>query len=211
MMRTMVGMAPRSRKQAVRAFSGVCVLTSMASAQGMHWNSNVGLPSGLFGTHTYAMTTYDDGSGRAVYVESTGNVSRRSGNTWVFVGGSTFNDEVLSLCEYDAGQGARLYAGGLFTALEGDWHPLPALAVLDQGLWQPLPGGVPITQGVVESMVVFDDGGGGQALHWRCIWHDNVLLCQLPADVGWCDLAPGWLWIDRSLGWTSFSLDDDRV
>lgn len=153
-------MASRSGKQVVRSASGICVLMALASAQGLHWNENVGLPPGLFGSNTMAMTTHDDGSGRAVYVENSGIVSRRTGNTWVFVGGNSFNDEVLSLCEYDAGQGPMLYAGGLFTAFEGDWHPLPALAVLDQGLWQPLPGGFPITQGSVHSMVVFDGGSG---------------------------------------------------
>ena len=74
-----------------------------------------------------ALTTFDDGSGDALYVGggfvtvgtvTTNGIAKWNGTTWAPLGIGT-NGSVYALAAFDDGGGASLYAGGTFTTAGG--------------------------------------------------------------------------------------------
>lgn len=126
---------------------------------------------GNFGPTVYAITTFDDGSGAALYVGGrfdfaggvpASNIARWRGSSggWSAVG-SGFNGAVRALAVYDDGGGPSLYAAGLF--LYAGEITAPRIAKWDGQQWSAVgdittisPPNVPS----IGSLTTFDDGGG---------------------------------------------------
>jgi hypothetical protein len=111
----------------------------------------------------FALTTFDDGNGPAVYAggsfESAGGaeclrVGRWDGRRWSALG-SGMNDTVEALHVFDDGTGAALYAGGKFTQADGQWAS--RVARWDGTSWSPLDTGL---TGDVHALATYDDGTG---------------------------------------------------
>jgi len=113
----------------------------------------------------YAMTVFDDGTGKALYVggdfQSTGGhlvnkIAKWNGSSWADLGGGVGSSGVVSaLTAFDDGNGSALYAGGSFTSIGG--VPATRVARWDGTSWSALGGGV---NGIVLSLTAFDDGSG---------------------------------------------------
>ncbi|MFO0895406.1 MAG: hypothetical protein U0574_10690 [Phycisphaerales bacterium] len=91
-------------------------------------------------------------------------IARWSGTAWSALGSGT-NERVLALQMFDdgSGAGARLYAGGLFTAAGG--APANRIAMWSGSAWSPLGSGISGGNPSVNSLGVYDDGSGdGPAL-----------------------------------------------
>ncbi|MBI1853433.1 MAG: hypothetical protein HYR85_24100 [Planctomycetes bacterium] len=110
-----------------------------------------------------ALTTFDDGSGPALFVAgsflSHGNrIARWNGTAWSSLGGGIGADfmspEVKALAVFDDGGGPALYAAGLFNRT-GD-GPANGIARWNGSRWSPLGSGLDDA----ETLAVFDDGTG---------------------------------------------------
>jgi hypothetical protein len=112
------------------------------------------------------LTTFDDGSGPALYAGGaftwTGSVNsnyvaRWDGIQWSGLGSGT-NHWVRSLTVHDDGSGPALYAGGFFTTVNG--HPISHIAKWDGSSWSPLGDGtIGAQEHVVNALHGFEDGG----------------------------------------------------
>jgi hypothetical protein len=110
-----------------------------------------------------ALTTFDDGSGEALFIG--GRFDQAAGQTVNYVVkwqngvytplGSGFDDFVNALAVHDDGNGAALYAAGRFRNSNGT--SLDRIARWDGSQWQPLAGGL---GGWVNVLYSFDDGNG---------------------------------------------------
>jgi hypothetical protein len=143
--------------------------TSFAKWDGSAWSA---LGVGMNGLVT-TLTIYDDGTGDAIFAGGSyiglglglivDRLLKWDGQTWYPVGhGLTASVRALEVL--DDGNGAALYAGGLFVS--GDGEPLLRIARWNGGTsWTGLGGGV--TGGTtINDLAVFDDGsGGGPALY----------------------------------------------
>jgi trimeric autotransporter adhesin len=164
-----------------------------------------------------ALEVFDDGSGPALYVGGyfdlpAGGLARWDGQGWSDVGGSLwfpgFEDPaVLDIQIFDDGGGAALVVGGVFQRA-GQTDVL-SIAAWDGEAWGALGAGFG-TNGVdgrVESLAVFDDGGGaalfaggaftqsgGEPLHFIARWD----------GAGWVDVGGGF---DQTV--TSLQVFDD--
>jgi hypothetical protein len=121
-----------------------------------------------------AIAVFDDGSGPALYAGGSFNradgaevahIARWDGTTWSEVTGFSElvnRGAVRALGSYDLGDGAQLYVGGklLNSPGESTWW---SVARWDGTAWSPLigPAGAG-TNGAVNAMAKFDDGGGEQ-------------------------------------------------
>ncbi|MFN0242904.1 MAG: hypothetical protein ACKVWV_08450 [Planctomycetota bacterium] len=90
----------------------------------------------------FALATFDDGSGPALYVggyfDSAGGVpasriARWDGTTWSALGSGVASDPVYALAAFDDGSGPALYVGGDFTTAGGS--PAQNLARWDGSAW----------------------------------------------------------------------------
>ena len=115
----------------------------------------------------YAIASFDDGSGPAVYFASTGFVRRFDGAGWSIVGngtgfqaaaGQSYLPVVHCLEVFDDGGGPKLYAGGRFQTVDG--VPALCLARWDGASWAS--AGDPLNPAFrsVLAMRVFDPGTG---------------------------------------------------
>jgi HYR domain-containing protein/beta-propeller uncharacterized protein DUF5122 len=142
------------------ASSGNMQLGNLARWNGASWTP---LASGL-NDEVFALGTFDDGGGPALYAggsfthagrEPVAFLGRWDGTSWSTVGGGP-NGSVRSFLTYDDGGGPALYVGGTFTSVGGT--PANRIARWDGASWSAL--GTGLGSGSVQSMAVFDDGGG---------------------------------------------------
>ena len=138
------------------------------------WNGEAwsALGSGTSGGRIYALATFDDGSGPALYAAgdftSAGglaavDVARWDGSTWSAVGSGT-DGQINALEVFDDGSGPALYAAGYFTQAGGS--PANSIARWDGTAWSAVGSGLQTTfsggsvdPGIVADLIVFEDGG----------------------------------------------------
>ncbi len=120
---------------------------------------------------TYALKTYDDGLGPALYAAGTfqsiggvlaNGIAKWDGATWSALtgpSGTGVNGTVWALTVFDDGTGPALYVGGTFTTAGG--VQVNYIAKWDGTDWSPLngPGGIGVNS-EVSALTVFDDGTG---------------------------------------------------
>lgn len=165
------------------------------------WDGSVWAPVGGGLTGAFANVTetavLDLGAGARLYAggsfSTTGGtaaprVASWDGSTWSDLG-TEFDGQVAALDAFDDGGGMDLYAGGAFTDAGG----APALNVArwDGTTWTSVAGGIE-TSGV-NSLVIFDDGGGADlyACHGAAdINGDNVGFQRLEG-AGWIPVPGG--------------------
>ncbi len=132
----------------------------IAKWDGSSWSA---LGSGL-NSDIFALTVFDDGSGPALYVggsftqaggATVRRIARWDGSNWSSVGPLLTGGAVRALTVLDDGSGPALYAGGLFTLVNG--LALNRVARWDGASWSPLGGGV---NAVVHTLSTLDDGSG---------------------------------------------------
>lgn len=143
---------------------------AIARWSGTQWES-VGGGITSPGGQVFALAAHDDGAGPSLFIagnffEAGGvaakGVARWSGSAWSSLGagldpGGGGNADVFSLCVYNDGAGARLYAGGNFRETGG--QALPGVARWSgTGGWSNL--GVGINNGDVTCLSAFDFGRG---------------------------------------------------
>jgi len=158
--------------------AGAAVVSDIARWDGTSWAPLADAGTGEVGVDfgpVAALAAYDEGSGPALFVggdiSSAGgmtatNIARWDGVNWTTLteagtGQEGIDDEVHALAVYDDGSGPGLYASGQFTSAGGvtadriarwdgaNWTPLTDAGTGDQG-----------TGGALESLAVYDDGGG---------------------------------------------------
>lgn len=137
---------------------GMVGTASIARWDGQEWSA---LGFGRNGV-VYAMETFDDGGGPALFAGGvfgggttiSNTISRWDGVSWTYVGDS-LDGVVYALAVFDDGNGPALYAGGQFT-IAGD-DASQHLARWDGETWSAVGGGL---SSEVRSLHVFDDGSG---------------------------------------------------
>ncbi len=145
-------------------FSGMTSPTNLLSTNIVRWNPVAGFssPGGVDGT-VNAMTTFDDGSGLALYAGgsfthavnlSSNHIARFDGSNWTTLG-SGMNSLVDALTTFDDGTGNALYAAGTFTTAGG--IPASCVARWNGTTWSALGAGL---NAQVLTLEVFDDGSG---------------------------------------------------
>jgi hypothetical protein len=142
------------------------------------WSKTAWEPlSGPNGTGTdgpvYSLATFDDGSGRALYVggdfSNAGivpaeGIARWDGSVWESLTGMNGaalppGSQVRALAVYDDGSGPELYVGGSFPTADG--IAVNNIARWNGSSWAQLPGpSGPGVNNVVLALAVYDDGGG---------------------------------------------------
>jgi hypothetical protein len=145
-------------------FVGGVAARRIARWNGSAWSS---VGSGITGTNVQVFTTFDDGSGPALYAGGTftnaggvaaGNIAKWNGTAWSALG-SGASGTVDALAVFDDGSGPRLYASGSFTSAGGS--PASRIARWDGLSWAPVGGGLGgATLATFSSLAVFDDGSG---------------------------------------------------
>jgi len=150
---------------------GVSGTAKLARWNGTAWES-LGANLALFSNQLWDLTTFDDGTGEALYI--TGNftgigntaadyVARYDGESFSPLGGPIAGNVPLILFTshvFDDGTGPALYVGGRFTSIDG--VPASRIARWDGTAWSALGSGI-AGSGVAVSimtMTTFDDGTG---------------------------------------------------
>ena len=114
-------------------------------------------------------TTFDDGTGPALYVGgiftfgdglTTRNAARWDGTSWAAVGDWVGDGYSWChvLCSFDDGTGPKLVAGCLFPSLAG--LTVNHIAAWDGASWSALGSGMGGSSPTVKALAVFDDGSG---------------------------------------------------
>ena len=145
-------------------------LPGLAAAQGPlggcqpAWSADFGGSSGLNGA-VFALLTFDDGSGPALYAagafSSAGGtpanrIAKWNGAQWSGLDNGLGVGSALALAVLDDGAGPALYVGGTFTTAGNGLAS--RVAKWDGTSWSPLGAG--IGPGFVSALVAFDDGSG---------------------------------------------------
>lgn len=153
--------------------SGTSHLKNFGVWNGSSWNAP-GTELGIDGSKVEALTTFDDGTGSALYVggafhaagdQATNSIARFDGTRWTAISTGA-NGVVHALCTYDDGDGPRLYAGGEFTSIGG--VSACSIARWDGVAWQALasqPGVTMIGCGSSPVALIAHDDGSGPALY----------------------------------------------
>ncbi|MBK7878676.1 MAG: hypothetical protein IPJ77_23715 [Planctomycetes bacterium] len=140
----------------------------IARYDGASWSPLGAGLTATFGPAVRELAVHDDGAGLALYaggvfdhagaVEAN-DLARWNGASWSSVGGSALDpgNGVETLCTYDVGSGARLFAGGLFFGMGG--AVARGAASWDGGEWSSLGEGNGVG-GAIDAFVVHDDGPG---------------------------------------------------
>jgi hypothetical protein len=159
-------------------FAGATSARFIAEWDGIRWSDLQGGMSGgypqyygwsgvYYETQVNALTVFDDGTGRALYVGgdfthagtvAANFVARWNGSAWSALG-IGLNAPVIALTEYDDGSGPALYAGGWFTGAGG--VSAQGIAKWNGTSWSALgsaAGG--LSNGSVDCLSAFDDGSG---------------------------------------------------
>ncbi len=117
------------------------------------------------------LTVFDDGGGDALFatgffMDAGGitvyGVAKWDGATWSDLD-TGLSDPGLALTTFDDGSGTDLYVGGLFFDSGSTFEFTPGIARWDGTVWSGLDDGIGdpfFGPGVVDDLIVFDDGGG---------------------------------------------------
>ncbi len=134
----------------------------IARWDGSAWSS---LGSGISNNHVLALTTFDDGSGAALYAggdftsaggQTASRIAKWDGTSWSPLGsGVTFRVHALTV--FDDGSGPTLYVGGGFTTPNAQ-PEVHRIVRWDGTAWSVLGSG--FNQGSISALTVFDDGSG---------------------------------------------------
>jgi len=150
--------------------AGGVAANNVAKWSGAAWSALTGPTGTGVDNAVYALTTWDDGSGDALYAGgqfiaaggvSAGRVARWDGSTWSPLAGplgAGLNGPVNVLTVYDNGSGSALYAGGNFWSAGG--VAVNDLAMWDGGAWAAVPGASGTEwNGIPSALAVWDEGG----------------------------------------------------
>jgi hypothetical protein len=146
--------------------AGGAAASRIAKWDGSSWSP---LGSGMGGGAVHVLTTFDDGSGPALYAGgefvSAGGVgaskiARWDGSSWSAMGSGLdhvggASNAVHALAAFDDGSGPLLHAGGKFATTAG--LTVNNLATWSGSSWLGLGNGI---SGIVSALEVFDDGTG---------------------------------------------------
>lgn len=124
-------------------------VNGVARWNGQQWSS---LGSGLNGLSKigFALETYDDGGGEALYVGgrfldaggvNSPRIAKWNGATWESVGGGVTNN-VYALARFDDGGGEKLIVAGEFKFAGSPAQPANRIAAWDGATWTPLGAGL---------------------------------------------------------------------
>lgn len=138
------------------ASAGGVPVHSVARWDGVNWS-----PLGQETRSVNAFTTFDDGSGLALYAgvsiftaPTISGVAKWDNVQWSLLG-SEMNGGVFAVTVFDDGTGPTIYAGGNFTMAGG--VAANRIARWDGLTWTPLGEGL---DNAVYALAVFDDGAG---------------------------------------------------
>lgn len=146
--------------------AGSATAHGVARWDGSSWSALDGRAQASPDDWVYAVETFDDGSGPALFVGgsfrtaggvATRRIARWDGSSWSAVGGGMDDGAVLALAPFDDGTGPALYVGGSFTSAGG--IPAQSIARWDGSGWSPVGGGL---NDEVLVLHVFDDGNGAR-------------------------------------------------
>ena len=157
---------------------GGTAATGIARWDGASWSPlgdglSSSYPAGTGGIETVlAVTTWDDGSGEALYVGgdfdhagsvAMNHVAKWDGATWSGLGSGMTGGfaEVGAFAVYDDGSGEALYAAGAFDGAGG--LAAKCIAKWNGSSWSPLGSGMTYNgccTGTVQDLAVYDDGTG---------------------------------------------------
>jgi hypothetical protein len=141
------------------AGGGAVTANHIARWSGSAWSA---LGDGL-SDNVYALVTFDDGTGEALYAGGAfttagstpvSHVARWDGVAWSALGDGVVGD-VLALAVYDDGTGDALYVGGAFTTAGG--LSVGYIARWDGAAWSTLGDGL-------------DDGTARRGRRWATVW-----------------------------------------
>src|SRR5262245_7676039 len=117
----------------------------IARWDGSSWSPLTSGVNNQLSSTVFALTTFDDGSGTALYAGGAfigpvggSRIAKWNGSSWSALG-SGLNDTVVALSVFDDGTGAALYAGGHFTTAGGS--PASRIAKWDGSSWSALGSG----------------------------------------------------------------------
>ncbi len=177
------------------------VSVSLAQCE-VEWGPGFPLPG--VGRGAYAVVSYDDGSGPALYVggqfraagsAAADRIAKWDGQAWSGVGGG-MSGVVRALAVYEDGTGPALYAGGSFTTAGG--VSAARIARWNGEVWSALGDGPGLVGGEVQSLAVFDDDGPGPRppglyAGGTFTYADGVLVNGIARwdGAGWSGLAGG--------------------
>lgn len=135
----------------------------LARWRGSSWSAlTIDGPGGMNGP-VYALETFDDGAGPALYVgggftkagtTTANHIARWRNGAWTALGAGLDGD-VYALNVFNDGSGLALYAGGYFTTSAG--APVSHIAKWNGSSWVALGNGVDDS---VRALAVFNDGTG---------------------------------------------------
>jgi trimeric autotransporter adhesin len=124
--------------------------TNLLSFNGMSWSVVPGSMAAL-GDNGSDFVTFDDGAGPRLFAASGSDVRKWTGASWQIL--ATVDYTVNALAVFNDGTGAKLYAGGSFTQMNG--APMAAIARWNGGLsWSPVGPGLSFPQ---PPMAVIED------------------------------------------------------
>ncbi|MCP4594625.1 MAG: hypothetical protein GY842_28165 [bacterium] len=148
--------------------AGGVTVSRIAKWNGTEWSALTGSSGTGVNNWVYALTTFDDGTGEALYVGGrfsyaggifANHVARWDGTEWSALTGTGVNGYVYALTSFDDGTGEALYAGGDFATAGG--VTVNSIAKWDGTRWSVLSGPSGIgANGSVNGFTTFDDGGG---------------------------------------------------
>lgn len=101
------------------------------------------------------MTSFNDGTGDALYMASRKDIRKWDGTTWTVVG-SVPSNSINQILTYGSGASNALYIGGFFTSING--VAASRMARFDGSTWTSVAGSP--TSSTVVNMVKMDDGSG---------------------------------------------------
>jgi len=122
---------------------------------------------GVNASYVYALKTWDDGSGEALYVGGwsltsagdvvTPGIARWDGSSWSSLDVGIDGMGVLVLAVFDDGSGEALYVGKYYSSDPGTFWG--GIVRWDGSAWSTVGSGI---DGYVVALEVFDDGGGAE-------------------------------------------------
>jgi hypothetical protein len=164
----------------------------------VRWNGELwsavgsGAPFGI----VYDMVVHDDGTGPALYdtrsqyssaTTTTNSISRWNGSAWIPIA-SNFGQVAIigSLCSFDDGGGARLYAAGQFHAVDGVSVP-GGVARWDGSRWSDASSGLALDD--PDATLSVADDGSGPKLYLTT--GSSVAGIKVWNGAGWSGALPG--------------------
>jgi hypothetical protein len=163
------------------------------------WSSGFAIPGA--DNDVLAITTYDDGTGNALYLggafttiggQAASRIAKWNGTGWSALGSGIGGPQpgVRAMTVYDPGIGTGLYVTGGFTTA-GD-AAARGIARWNGSYWYPLAGGINTGTGL--ALAVYDDGSGPALyLGGEFLWVSGVTVNRIAKWNGftWSPLAGG--------------------